>query len=564
MKILITCLVVILTGCSRDNTESLTDIRVDRASLVMMVGESVQLMATPVPDEASADFVWTTDDATVATATGNGLVAAVAEGSTNVCVGNMDGSVKVRIPVTVGKKSVPIVSINLSVGEVSLSVGETATVVATPIPADADATTFVWSSENELIASASAEGVISGHDAGVTNIVVATPDGDVKKRIKATVSGGAGSPTVVLYHRTLTDMASYPELSVGGIGQYVAQGLNITTNTALVRLDKFYALGQRQVRYRVRFSADAKAIFRTNNDGDFEAYVDVPGKKIAIATRPSTPAKTVDFLTPEHEYVIEIHRSYQQHKIRITDLTTGQSDELSATHDGVGGVGKGAVQPGFYVGGQHDYYCFGLQSGTCMLVRQISVRALECDFWLMIYGDSISEPEGYFPTATYPQSWTQRVMNRVKGRAVSSGRGGGNIGDLTDRIKNELPFVKSKYVMITIGTNGGNTEANLGALVEYIRSQGAIPILNNIPCNESGTQVSTNQTIEKVRQKYGVKGCRFDLATSLDGDGRQVDQSMMYWENYTNGWGEIYHHPNEKGGQKMFERTLIDLPEIYE
>jgi hypothetical protein len=565
MKMWITFLVIILTSCSRDNTESLTDIRVDRASLSLIVGESVQLTATPVPDEASADFVWTTDDETVATVTGAGLVFAVAEGSTNVVVSSRDGSVKVRIPVTVAKKTVPLVDIRLSVDEVSLSVGKTVTVIATPVPSDADATTFVWSSENELITSVSAEGVISGHDGGVTGVVVATPAGDVRKWLKVTVSGGNPvPPTAVLYHKTLTNMASYPELSVGGVGQYVAQGLNITANTSLVRLDKFYALGQRQVRYRVRFSADAKAVFRTDNNGDFEAYVDVPGKKIAIATRPATPAKTVDFLTPEHEYAIEIHRSYQQHKIRITDLTTGQSDELSAIHDGMGGVGKGVVHSGFYVGGQHDYYCFGLQSGAYMLVRQISVRAMECDFWLMIYGDSISEPEGYFPTATYPQSWTQRVMNRIKGSAVSSGRGGGNISDLTNRIKNELPFVKSKYVMVTIGTNGGNTETNLSVLVEYIRSQGAIPILNNIPCNESGTQMSTNQIIEKVRQKYGVKGCRFDLATSLDGDGKEVDKSMMYWENYTNGWGEIYHHPNEKGGQKMFERTWIDLPEIYE
>src|SRR3546814_1832044 len=63
--------------------------------------------------------------------------------------------------------------------------------------------------------------------------------------------------------------------------------------------------------------------------------------------------------------------------------------------------------------------------------------------------------------------------------------------------------------MVTIGTNGGNTEENLSELVEYIQSQGAIPILNNIPCNESGTQIPINAVIEKVRQKYGINGCKF-------------------------------------------------------
>jgi hypothetical protein len=117
--------------------------------------------------------------------------------------------------------------------------------------------------------------------------------------------------------------------------------------------------------------------------------------------------------------------------------------------------------------------------------------------------------------------------------------------------------------MVTIGTNGGNTEANLSELVEYIKAQGATPILNNIPCNESGTQVAVNAVIDRVRRKYNLHGCRFDLATSVHGDGQQVDQTTMYWENYTNGWGEVYHHPNEKGGRQMFEQSLRDVPEVY-
>ena len=148
---------------------------------------------------------------------------------------------------------------------------------------------------------------------------------------------------------------------------------------------------------------------------------------------------------------------------------------------------------------------------------------------------------------------------------MSSGRGGGTILTVLDYIKNELPFIEAKYVMVTVGTNGSNTEANLTEVVNYIKSQGAIPILNNIPCNESGTQIENNALIEKVRSKLGIKGCRFDLATSLAGDGEEVDKSMMFWEDYSGSYGwQIYHHPNGKGGQMMFERTFIDIPEIYE
>ena len=73
---------------------------------------------------------------------------------------------------------------------------------------------------------------------------------------------------------------------------------------------------------------------------------------------------------------------------------------------------------------------------------------------------------------------------------MSSGRGGGTSNTLLEYIVNELPYIKAEYVMVTIGTNGGNTLDNLSQLMEYIRSRGATPILDNTPCNESGTQCS--------------------------------------------------------------------------
>jgi hypothetical protein len=67
---------------------------------------------------------------------------------------------------------------------------------------------------------------------------------------------------------------------------------------------------------------------------------------------------------------------------------------------------------------------------------------------------------------------------------------------------------------------------------------------------KSGTQTGINQVIGQVRQKYGVSGCRFDLATSLAGDGKEVDKSMMCWENYTNGWAKFIITPTKKAGRK--------------
>lgn len=368
-------------------------------------------------------------------------------------------------------------------------------------------------------------------------------------------------PTTVLYDRVLDDKGAYPEIVRNDVAaQYTEDGLRITGHENVVRLHKYYALGRRSVRYHVRFSEDAVALFQ-GDKGEFKAYLDVPARTISMEGRP-TVWKKIEFIDPAHEYIVEISRDYQRAAFRLTDLYTGQTDEIEATICGQGGCGAGAVCSETFVGRQYDYYCFGLAQGSEMTVRQICVLSPACDLTLLLYGDSITEPDGYFPTTDYPKSWVQLIMRNVKGKAVSSGRGGTTIDHLLERIKNELPYLKAKYVMVTIGTNGGNTEENLSELVEYILAQGSVPILNNIPANESGTHIPVNAMIEKIRAKYGIRGCLFDLPTSVGYDGGEVDKNTMWYEDL--GERKVYHHPNVEGSARMYARTLIDVPEIYE
>lgn len=398
---------------------------------------------------------------------------------------------------------------------------------------------------------------------GVTIQVKGTGRGAVTRvDVPVNVKSPENAQGAVLYDKKLTKSSSLPELLLNNASQYTDDGLYVTSAGDAVKLDKFYALAERMVKYRVKFAPDAKAIFKSSQ-GDFKAYVDVPGKRISIGTSPVTEEE-VPFLQGNREYIVEIYHIYQQSKIRIIDAQTREMAEISVTNDGTGGCGKGALQAGFSVGMQWDHYCFGLTDGTFMMVKQITVYSLKKKVKLLMYGDSITQPEGYFPTKNFLQAWTQMIIGKLNGDAMSSGRGGGNINMLLDYIKNELPYIQAQYVMVTIGTNGGNTEENLSELVRYIKKQGATPILNNIPSNESGTQIQNNKLIEQVRENFGIGGCKFDIATSVNGDGKEVDKSMMFWEDYTGSYGwQIYHHPNEKGGKSMYERSLIDIPEIY-
>ena len=373
-------------------------------------------------------------------------------------------------------------------------------------------------------------------------------------------------PTKVLYDRLITsDTGSqYPELILNGVGSITSEGLLINAKTDLVRLNYYYSIGKRSIRYLMRLSSGAR-VFLTTDTRDTKFLISVADKKLYNMASQLTSVD-IPFLDVAHDYIIEMYRLYQVQKVKITDVVTGESVEHSVTHQGSGGY-PDTVNDG--IGVTHDYYCFGLEQNSAadatLLIKRITTLSDKCDLTLLIYGDSITEPEGYFPTADFPNAWTQLIMNNVDGKALSSGRGETTINQIFTRIVNELPKVKAKYVMVTIGTNGGNTEANLSQLVEYIISQGSIPILNNIPCNESGTQVAVNSVIKTVRQKYGIKGCLFDVATSLNQDGIEVDTTTMWKEDYTGGsiGRVIWHHPNVKGSLLMYTRTLIDIPEIY-
>ncbi|MBX3257550.1 MAG: SGNH/GDSL hydrolase family protein [Chitinophagaceae bacterium] len=370
--------------------------------------------------------------------------------------------------------------------------------------------------------------------------------------------------TTILYRKSLNDRDKYPELLLNNVAcRFTAEGLVVTGNTNTVQLNKYYSLGERLVRYHVRFASNTKAVFKSST-GDFKAIVDVPGQTLSVETNPAV-WKHVK-IDPASEYLVEIRRVYQQSTVILTDLSTGEDQELTINGNGAGGVGEGATGSESGIVHQWDYYCFGLLEGASLTIKQICVQAMECDLTLLIYGDSQTQPEGYFPAKDFPLSWTQLIMQHVKGRAMSSGRSGCTIKEVLERIKNELPYVKAKYVMVTIGTNGGNTEHNISELVEYILANGSIPVLNNIPANEHASQLEVNPLIEKIRKKYGINGCRFDIPTSVNREGKEVDKTTMWHEDYTaiNNWGHYYHHPNVKGSRLMFLQTLIDIPEIYE
>ncbi len=456
----------------------------------------------------------------------------------------------------------------------SMTVGDKVTVRAKAEPASAGLPALTWTSRDPRVATVS-DGTIEAVGPGETTVVVSCRQASaqiaviVKEKEKPGDEGGTTPDDLqgpaVLFKATPDRKHIVSDLLVNGVAQYTDDGLLINSPANLVRLNRFYALAQRRVRYRISAEKDAVCLFQSS-EKDITVRLDYRNKRLSILT---SPEKVVDvpFLLENKDFDVEVVHDYQKATARLVDAEKKDSAEVSAVNDGGGGYGQGVVnEHAFSVGLGHDYFCFGIDRGA-MTVKRVTVEAPRRAVRLLIYGDSITEPEGYYPTSLFPQAWTQLIIKKLDGNAISSGRGGYTINEVQNYIRNELPFIKAKYVMVTIGTNGGNTEQNLRELMQFIRNRGAIPILNNIPSNESGTQVSVNEVIGRVRRAMELQGVRFDLATSLAGDGKEVDKSMMFWENYPpeiyGGW-QVWHHPNEKGSKAMFEQALKDLPELFE
>lgn len=151
------------------------------------IGASVQLTATILPTDAdNQTVIWKSSDTSVATVN-NGKVTCTGYGTAIITATSEEGAYVVTCNVTATKRIVLPSSIALDKNEATIKVGETTTLKANVLPTDADDKTIVWSSENSDIASVTNDGVVTGHKAGTTKIIVTTNANGLKDECILTV-----------------------------------------------------------------------------------------------------------------------------------------------------------------------------------------------------------------------------------------------------------------------------------------------------------------------------------------------------------------------------------------
>ena len=139
-----------------------------------------------------------------------------------------DSSVKVYVPkgtkqewinagytkVTIIEEAQPLEKIEISLHEVSLEVNDTISLIASPIPANADDVSVIWNSDKPEVCTVNEDGLIKAIKPGVSNIIAMSSDGLIRDTCKVTVKAHAESISLSTNSVVLTNIGDSHKIEV--------------------------------------------------------------------------------------------------------------------------------------------------------------------------------------------------------------------------------------------------------------------------------------------------------------------------------------------------------------
>ena len=170
-------------------TTRVTGISLNESSIALGAGNSRQLTATILPEDASnKTVIWTTSNSKIASVSADGIVTAINPGTVTIRATAQDTGKKASCKVKVS--IIPVTSFSLNAEEVKQSEGTQYQLTATEIqPADATYSTILWESTNPETASVDANGKISLKKAGMAVIKAYTTDKQFVRKCLVFVEG---------------------------------------------------------------------------------------------------------------------------------------------------------------------------------------------------------------------------------------------------------------------------------------------------------------------------------------------------------------------------------------
>ena len=195
--ILVASVIASILSCQQEPEEiRVASISLSKSTLELTVGDQASLDATISPDNATNKKIsWSSSKESVATVTPDGIVEAVSAGTTFITATSEDSGVNAKCEITVKEKVINVTGIALNKTSLSLTEGEEFTLEATVTPDNATNKEITWTSDNEAVATVSAEGVVKALRAGTTSITATTVDQGKSASCAVTVDEIMGAVT---------------------------------------------------------------------------------------------------------------------------------------------------------------------------------------------------------------------------------------------------------------------------------------------------------------------------------------------------------------------------------
>ncbi|MDE7407502.1 MAG: Ig-like domain-containing protein, partial [Muribaculaceae bacterium] len=160
---------------SDTDLSKVTEIVLNESELSLYVGQSIQLLATVLPDNATdKTVVWSSGNESVATVDTNGKVTAVSLGTATITA--RYGGYRCYATCAVSVVPTPVESITLSQETATLKVGRSIKLSATVLPEVADKT-VEWTSNAPEVAVVDTEGKVTAVSIGEAVITATAADG---------------------------------------------------------------------------------------------------------------------------------------------------------------------------------------------------------------------------------------------------------------------------------------------------------------------------------------------------------------------------------------------------
>lgn len=190
--------------CEVSVIQPATGIKLDKTEVNMLVDESIRLVASVLPENATNKSVnWVSSDLSVAMVSPDGTVYAIKPGQATIMATSVDGGFAALCKVTVS----PIMVENITITPelISAEEGHQVQLVANVLPENATDKSLVWTSSDNTIASVSQNGLVKIQKAGKAQIIATAKDGS---DVSATcdVEGYSGFEDVLVDNNTKWDL----------------------------------------------------------------------------------------------------------------------------------------------------------------------------------------------------------------------------------------------------------------------------------------------------------------------------------------------------------------------